>query len=155
MGYITKNELNNFDFKNSYIGEMVQDTHSFYAILDNVTILSSNSTNRDIRDMRTNNLKLTIPEGTIISLVEEGYKVYDADGNLSDSVEDKEIQSEKYNEVLKDLENCTIYGITKTGEIYGIEIDTEDHTYVMKVRGDCDVEEWEKFLTPTDTMPQY
>lgn len=155
MGYLTRNEIENFDFSNSYIGEMHQDAHSFYLILDNVVILSSNSTNRDIRNMRANDVKLTIADGAVISLIEEGYKVYDADGNLSESFDDKEIVSEEYNEVLKSLENCTIYSISKNDSVYDIEIDTEDHTYSITVKGTGDTEEWEKYLSPTDTMPQY
>ncbi len=155
MGYLTRNEIENFDFSNSYIGEMHQDAHSFYLILDNVVILSSNSTNRDIRNMRANDVKLTIADGAVISLIEEGYKVYDADGNLSESFDDKEIVSEEYNEVLKSLENCTIYSISKNESVYDIEIDTEDHTYSITVKGTGDTEEWEKYLSPTDTMPQY
>ena len=60
----------------------------FEMILDNVTILPQNSCNRDIREMRANELKLKIREPEITAFVEEGYKVYDADGNLKEKKED-------------------------------------------------------------------
>lgn len=54
----------------------------FEIVFDNVTILPANSCNRDIREMRANELVLKISEPKIEALVEEGYKVYDANGNL-------------------------------------------------------------------------
>ena len=42
--------------------------------LSNVTILPENSCNRDIREMRANDLVLKIEEPVIRSLVREGYK---------------------------------------------------------------------------------
>ena len=45
-------------------------------------ILPENSCNRDIREMRANDLVLKIEEPVIRSLVREGYKVYDANGIL-------------------------------------------------------------------------
>ena len=49
----------------------------FEIVFDNVTILPANSCNRDIREMRANELVLQISEPKIEALVEEGYKVYD------------------------------------------------------------------------------
>lgn len=54
----------------------------FHMTLSNVTILPENSCNRDIREMRANDLVLKIEEPVIRSLVREGYKVYDANGAL-------------------------------------------------------------------------
>ena len=82
MSYKTVNEFEHFNFKESYIASLELSLSNFHAYLDHVTILPENSKNRDIREMRTNGLCLTIKDATITNFVEEGYKVYDADGNL-------------------------------------------------------------------------
>lgn len=146
MSYYTENELCGFNFQESYIAEMKQMSSHFYAILDNVTILSTNSTNRDIRDMRANELTFKITNGQITSLVEEGYKVYDADGNLTSSVEDNIIATSEYNNILDSLSGCTIYSIVKNEQDYIISIDTEDHTFLIKISGNGDSEEWDRYL---------
>ena len=79
MKYYTENELQNFRFEGAYIAETCAVNGIFEMILDNVTILPQNSCNRDIREMRANELKLKIREPEITAFVEEGYKVYDAE----------------------------------------------------------------------------
>ena len=96
MKYHTDNELQNFRFEGAYIAETCAVNGIFEMILDNVTILPQNSCNRDIREMRANELKLKIREPEITAFV---------------------------------------------------SIDTEDHTFMIKVSGSADVEEWDRFLS--------
>ena len=114
--------------------------------LDNVKILPDNSHNRDIRIMRANELEFSISNATINQFVEEGYKVYDADGKLTSTVNDREISSEEYKEEFDKLSECTLYSITKKDGIYKIEIDTVDHTYALIVSGENDSVKWDRFL---------
>ena len=111
MKYYTENELQNFRFEGAYIAETCAVNGIFEMILDNVTILPQNSCNRDIREMRANELKLKIREPEITAFVEEGYKVYDADGNLKEKKEDILIAAEDQAAKLKELEGCEIYSI--------------------------------------------
>ena len=111
MKYYTENELQNFRFEGAYIAETCAVNGIFEMILDNVTILPQNSCNRDIREMRANELKLKIREPEITAFVEEGYKVYDADGNLEEKKEDILIAAEDQAAKLKELEGCEIYSI--------------------------------------------
>ena len=125
-----------------------QDKHGrCEMILDNVTILPQNSCNRDIREMRANELKLKIREPEITAFVEEGYKVYDADGNLKEKKEDILIAAEDQAAKLKELEGCEIYSIEQEKGVYTVSIDTEDHTFMIKVSGSADAEEWDRFLS--------
>ena len=88
MKYHTINELDHFCFKEAYIAQICAVNGMFEIVFDNVTILPENSCNRDIREMRANELVLKISEPKIEALVEEGYKVYDANGNLKQKNED-------------------------------------------------------------------
>ena len=132
MKYHTDNELQNFRFEGAYIAETCAVNGIFEMILDNVTILPQNSCNRDIREMRANELKLKIREPEITAFVEEGYILIAA-----------EDQAAK----LKELEGCEIYSIEQEKGVYTVSIDTEDHTFMIKVSGSADTEEWDRFLS--------
>ena len=118
MSYKTINELNHFNFKEAHIASLEFSASSFLAYLDQVTILPENSKNHDIREMRTNDLCLKITDATITSFIEEGYKVYDADGNLKSTYKDTPIPSDKYTETFQQLFDCMIYSIEKKENFY-------------------------------------
>lgn len=148
MNYRTNNELEHFDFADAYIADIQVTSGFFHMILDNVTILPENSCNRDIRQMRTNQLLLKIEKASVESIIEEGFKVYDADGNLKDSYEDVEIEKENYFNVIKTFLGGMMYSLTKNENEYCFTIDAEnERTYNMCVSGDGDVEEWDKFFS--------
>ncbi len=147
MKYQTINELEHFNFAEAYISDVQVTDGFFHMILDNVMILPENSCNRDIRLMRTNQLMLKIEKASIISVVEEGFKVYDANGNLKESYEDVEIDKKEYFNVMKGLIDGIIYSLTKEGDEYCFIIDAEtERTYVVRVSGESDVEEWDRFF---------
>lgn len=111
MKYRTINELGHFRFEEAYISDIQKKNGCFQFTLDNVTICPENTKNRDIREMRTNACVLSIRDGRIVSLYEEGYSVYNADGRLMEQIEDKMIAKDSYYEVLKsiaDSESCVI-----------------------------------------------
>lgn len=144
--YTTRNELHHFQFSEAFIAEMKQMKGYFYTILDNVTILPENSCNRDIREMRANELMLTITEGNIVSMIEEGYIVYNADGEITNRIEDKAVEQAEYNALLKTFSGGQIYAVQKEDKGYTFSIDTEERTYLFVVQGQEDIEEWNRFL---------
>lgn len=144
--YTSNNELSHFDFNEAVISEIRLMNGAFIIYADNVKILPENSHNHDIRTMRTNELEFCITNAQIISFIEEGYKIYDADGNLSTTINDRSISFEEYANEFKTLSGCIIYEISKNDNIYEISIDTEDHTYAVKVSGDSNIIKWDRFL---------
>ena len=126
MKYYTENELQNFRFEGAYIAETCAVNGIFEMILDNVTILPQNSCNRDIREMRANELKLKIREPEITAFVEEGYKVYDADRNPKENKE----EYTKYTYELDENEKPTgiIAKTTSTGTVIDINGNAYDET---------------------------
>ena len=94
--YNTTNELNHFDFAEAVIGDIQMTNDMFRAVIDNVKILPENTCNRDIRTMRTNELMLRLDSAQIVCLVLEGYREYDADGNLKHTYEDVTVEPDEY-----------------------------------------------------------
>ena len=145
--YHTINEINHFEFGEAVIGDIQLTDRMFHVVLDNVKIKPENSCNRDIRTMRTNELFLKLDEAEIISLVEEGYSEYDANGNLRHTYEDVTIAPEKYRETEEVLVEGTVYELNFEENVYCFVIDgTDDRVYVLKVAASGDEESWNRFL---------
>lgn len=147
MKYTTRNEFCNFEFSEVHIDDVKIQNGVFQMVLDDVKILPENSTNRDIRKMRANGLVLTIEDAQINSFVEEGYKTYDADGNLLREDPDIELDEQQYRDIFEFFIDSYAYLIAQNEDEYTFVIDgTNERTYTIIVQGSGDVEEWDKFL---------
>lgn len=147
MKFHTTDELDTFLFEGAVLDTVEAANGRVKIILDNVTILPENSCNRDIRKMRANAFCLTFTEGNILRLVEEGYKVFDADGNLRQTVEDRTLSDEELQEGLRELAELTVYEISKEENLYIIVVDGEDHSFRLEIQAEHDYAEWNKFLS--------
>lgn len=152
MSFHTTNELDHFRFQGAYLGEIQFTPGSFVLYLDNVIILPENTTNRDIREMRCNNLELRIAEGQLIRCIKEGYKEYDANGNLMAAYEDTDIAPADYKDTFTHLceTESTIFAILKKDDLYTIAIDGEENTYTLEVKGTDNMESWDRYLNLSD-----
>ncbi len=145
--YNTVNELNHFTFAEAVIGDIQMTDGMFRAVIDNAKILPENSCNRDIRTMRTNELLLKLDEAQIVALVEEGYREYDADGNLKHTYEDVVVEPDQYKQKEEVLTEGTIYELKLADGEYRFVIDgTDDRTYTLQVAASGDEESWNRFL---------
>ncbi|MBO5484241.1 MAG: subtilin biosynthesis sensor protein SpaK [Lachnospiraceae bacterium] len=158
MSYRTVDEAENFEFQDAEILEMKLEREHLVFNLGYVTILPENSCNRDIRKMGTNELMLQIQHAKILRFVEEGYKVYDADENLTGTFEDREVPAEEYTKMFETLVQGNIYSLIKKnldgeteGYEYEISMDANEHTYQLIVTGTHDVQVWERFMNREST----
>ena len=159
MKYTTTNEFNQFEFEEAHISDIQIVEGRFFMLLDNVKILPDNSCNRDIRKMRANELFLKVTNGSMVSLIEEGYKLYDANGKLTREIEDREVSAEEYKVITDAFIDGMVYEIEKSvteknGQVqYRFVIDAaNERTYTMIVLGDGDLEEWDRFLNLDSTL---
>ena len=146
MSFFTENEVEHFDFSEAHIGELRFGLGPFYMLLDNVKILETNSCNRDVRTMRTNGLTFRITDPQVVTVTEEGYKLYNADGVLQQEVPDRTMDPQEYAQLCQALEDAVVYELKKEGNIYRISIDGEEHAYTLEISGSGDTEEWERFM---------
>ena len=159
MKYTTTNEFEQFEFGEAHISDIQIVEERFFLLLDNVKILPDNSCNRDIRKMRTNELFFKVTNGTMTSLIEEGYKLYDANGKLTREIEDREVAVSEYKEITDEFIDGMVYEVEKTiledkNQVqYRFVIDAaNERTYTMIVLGDGDLEEWDRFLNLDSTL---
>ena len=148
MKYTTTNEFNHFDFLEVHVNDIMYANGVFKIGLDDVKILPENSCNRDIRKMRANGLILTLSDAKIISFVEEGYRIYDADGNLKETEADVVVEEKDFKEVFDFFIDAYAYNIEKKDDEYTFVIDgTNECTYSIVVKASGDLQEWDKFLS--------
>lgn len=151
MSYQTTDEMSHFEFGEAQVGNIQVMEGMFHVVFDNVKILPENTCNRDIRTMRCNELLFKIENPAVTSVVQEGYKLYDADGRLMQSLDDVKIAPEQYAAVWEMLPEGTVYSAEKQERggtyLYHFVIDgTDERTYDIQVEGTGETEEWERFL---------
>lgn len=152
MNFRTVDEFENFDFNEAHIGGIEVKSGHVFLYLDNVMISAKNSCNRDIREMRTNDLVLKLQDGQITSFVKEGVKVYNADGVFQREIPDEVIPLEKYQETFDMLlDKYMLEAAVKRDEklnenIYEFEIEYEEFSYMLTVKAVHDTQEWDRFM---------
>lgn len=149
MGYHTRDELEHFNFSGAEILEIREYRDQLIFELGFVTILPANSCNRDVREMGTNQLTLKLFCVKEIEIILEGYKVFDADGNLKKTCEDEVIEKKDFSAVYQALVGSGIYSLEKKGETYSFYLDGEERTYRFTVTAEGDSQDWERFMNKT------
>lgn len=153
--YSTNNELGHFDFTDSYLAE-IRTGVGVSVVIDNVKILPDNSCNRDIRTMRCNQLEIKLENGKMLALIQEGNKVYDANGSLMREELDEVVDPKEYKEVFESLYGCEVFVIdrkeTDLGYEYRMEIGGDEHLYTFVATGEGDQENWDRFLNVGETF---
>lgn len=149
MKYQTIDSLDDFSFTEAAIFDVEYTSSHLKLQLANVTILSSNEHNRDIMDMRTNDLILTFEQPIIHVIIEEGYKVYDANEQLIEKVPDKIISETEYASMIQSLPESSIYSIDILSKNHCvINIDTSDNSagYRIELMFQHSIVQWDRFL---------
>ena len=147
MNYRTENEFTHFKFSDVHVSDIMMSFGTFKICLDNVVIKSDNSCNRDMRDMRTNGLILKLEDANIISFVREGFKTYDADGNLMSNTPDEEIEESEYIETFNNFLDGYAFLIEKENENYTFVFDgTDERSYTVIIAASKDICERDRFM---------
>lgn len=149
MKYQTVDSLEDFSFTEAAIFDAEYTSSHLKLQLANVTILSSNEHNRDIMDMRTNDLILTFESPMIHIIVKEGYKVYDANEQLIEKVPDKIISEAEYTSIIKSLSESSIYSIdilSKNHCVINIDSSNDSTGYRIELMFQHSIVQWDRFL---------
>ena len=152
MKYQTRNEFEHFTYEEARIGDVERLGSIFHLWLDNAGILPENSCNRDIRKMRCNAMCFKILDASIVKLVEEGYRYYDANGKLLREDPDRELAPLEYADRLALLREGWIVSFERKtqeeGFLYTLAADGSDEkTYCITISGSGDEQEWDRFLS--------
>lgn len=147
MSFYTTNELTTFDFSQSAVISMRLKGNEFLITVSDVIISEKNSQNQELRSMGTDEMTIKFMDINEFQFVLDGYTLYNMDDTVSEKREDKLLDREKYEPLMKELCGCPIYQIEKKGGDYCIYIDTDEQkeSYTVRITASQDKEEWERF----------
>ncbi|MCI8410773.1 MAG: hypothetical protein HFJ09_16175 [Lachnospiraceae bacterium] len=149
MKYQTVDSLEDFSFAQAAIFDTEYTSSHIRLQLANVTISSSNEHNRDIMDMRTNDLILTFESPMILSILKEGYKIYDANEQLIEEIPDKIISDDEYTSIIQSLPESFIYSIdilSKEHCVINIDTENDNTSYRIELMFQHSIVQWDRFL---------
>lgn len=154
MGYYTKNEIENFGFTQAQIFEVKEYRDQMIFDLGYVIIKASNSCNRDVFDMGTNELRLRLYEVSNIRITRLGCKIYNADGKLMQENPDEVLKKEQNEEIFESWSGGIgqITAMRRENGRYSFDVETEEELYLLEVTATENSQEWERFRRlPTES----
>lgn len=162
MSFISINELEKFSFEDCQIVDVKLSTGKIEFTLEALIVRGNNSQNANYTDSYADTCTLTLVDSEILSIVEEGYKNYDADDNLISEVPDKEIsllESVSLFSSFKEQYLCAAECDEKTANylIFTFEVDTGTlneagitdpylPTYLVQIKFSSATVEWDRYL---------
>lgn len=152
MRFQTVNDLNLFRFDESTIKELRFHNDKLEMVLEALIAKGNNPCNEECVDRFVDIASLRFVDAKVVSMVKEGFKYYDADGNLKDQVEDAVISPLEYESIFKSCKDVILYDLILSkmapGEFeyqIGIDLNDED-TYWITVACKETVTEWDRFM---------
>lgn len=152
MKYISKNESDRFKYDDCYISEVKWEGDSLAFTVDALIVKSNNSQNTNYTDSYADTAQMVFEHAKITRVVLEGFKRYDANDNLIEEVEDKQISVDDVN--INDFAGQYLPSVQKVGDgEYCIEIEYADEdpsavtdVYEVRIAAEEVCVLWDKYL---------
>ena len=90
MKYKSINEFDKFDYKDCYIEELTNDDNNISLTVEALIVRANNSNNTNYTDSYAGTTQIIFNDAKLIKVIKLGFKRYDADDRLLESVEDAE-----------------------------------------------------------------
>ena len=147
MGFISRQELQTFDFSQSVVLDMKQKPDAFQITVSDVIISAGNSQNQELRSMGTNEMKITLEQVSEFYFLLDGYTLYNMDDTIAEKTEDTALPKEEYEPLFSSLKEAPIEQIEQRDGYYFIYLDTDEQkvSYTIKIKAERDRTEWERF----------
>lgn len=156
----SENELDKFIFDDCVISDINFLDSDIVFELDALIVGERNSQNTNFTRSYADTAKMQLFNVDIKNMFVAGYKVFDADDNLLETIEDKPVSKEDYQSVLKKLNGAYLYRMLKNDSNDGkFEFDMEiesaydgnvqdlrSDTFVISVSFDKCVISWDRYL---------
>lgn len=158
MVFESLNELEKFSFEDCQIKEVKFVGKDLIFTVEALIVLASNSQNSNYTDSYADETTIVLRNASVENMLEEGYRVYDADDKLLSETPDKEIDTEKALSMLPSFKEAFLFYAVKADEgIYEFEIDTGEldasgqtdpylPTYLLKIKFSEVSVSWDRYL---------
>lgn len=160
MPFVSKNEIENFSFEDCQVTDFEKSDNDIVMLLEALIVKERNTQNANFTQSYADVTKLILKDAKICSVTLAGYKVYDANDNLLEEIEDRDIPEADWAGILKDLKNTYLYRCIqdtdyKEGYCYDFEfehfsdaqnIDLKEDTFVITIKFSESVFSWDRYL---------
>jgi hypothetical protein len=116
MAFKSVNEIEKFDYKDCEITSFVLDENEIRMELKALIIEPENSQNERSQRSYADTVNLTLKDAHLEKGVQEGYKLYDADGNLKEAVPERILTEQELGAFRSVAENSYLYDFQKISE---------------------------------------
>ena len=155
-------EMSQISLDGAVIRQLTKEEGVIEFTFDGATIKDRNSQNGRFQDMYCGEMVLKLFDSTIVRIVKEGYKYYDADGNLKEEVPNREVPAPEQDHVWKRLHEGTVFTTVEASvaEGYGYEIgidvpkeedEEEVDTFWLCVTFGRSEAGWNRYLGPVES----
>ena len=155
------NELDKFIYDDCVVKEFEYIGDRIKIVLDALIVSESNSQNTNFTKSYADSATMVLSNASIEKIILAGYKEYNADDELVNSVEDVTIPSKDYPEIIEKLADTYMYRMmymSKDGDVYRFDAEFEtmpedpavpdlrSDTYVISLAFDKAVVSFERYL---------
>ncbi len=116
--FISKNEINNFTFRDAVIKKFTVSENEIQLIVEALIVEPHNSQNTNFTKSYADETLITFIGGTLEKAVKDGYKYYDANGVLLKEIPDEDVNAADISTLIRSLEGAYLYDMQemKPGE---------------------------------------
>ena len=129
MGFRSENEIFNFDFRDATIEGVEIGPEEILIKVDGLIVEPENSQNENYTKSYADTSKIRLTGGKIKKVIKDGYKRYDADNNLLESVDDKSLSPDEGKKVLENAKGSFLFAAdvndSSTDELYSYDFSIE------------------------------
>jgi hypothetical protein len=109
MGFRSEDEIYNFDFRDAVIDSVEIIPEGITFKLDGLIVEPENSQNENYTKSYADTTKLRLSGGRIKKVIKDGYKRYDADNNLLESVDEQSLSEAEGKKLLENAKNAFLF----------------------------------------------
>lgn len=155
MKYKSRNELDKFDFKDAVVHKFAIEDHTITVALEAVIVKAENSQNSNYTNSYAGDLVMTLEGAALSKAIKEGYKYYDANDVLKETVPDTPLSEEELKEILRTIDGDYLWAVVPVNDrenttghyLYQIGIDRgEDTTYWLQIEFDNALLTWDRYM---------
>jgi len=152
VAYKSVDELEHFRFDDCQIDTFAVTENGVELMVEALIVRADNSQNTNYTESYAGTTKIRITDGKLIRCVRDGYKYYDANDVLVETVPDRPVDESRYDEVMKSFEGKVIFFAATPREksserkCFQMIIDVEEESYVLSFYYDKVIAQWEHFM---------
>lgn len=142
MSFCSVNELPKFSFEDCVVAKAYLTGGQVRFSLEAVRVKPDNSQNTHYTESYADTADLDLKGAEIVSLVKEGWRMYNADGVLEDEVPDEPVPADLYRSVAERLAGAYLFSVKElpAGDVPGDDAGAARRTAVLRFEIPSEVE---------------